>query len=65
MIWVIDDFYPNPDEIRRKPSNSIMFQRFGKIPAKRFHQVTSHTNKKFWWENRLFLRQRWAVALPI
>ena len=61
MIWVIDDFYPNPDEIREKALKLDYVSGFGKNPAKRFHPGSrAIPNKKFWWENRLFLRQRWA-----
>ena len=61
MIWVVDDFYPNPDEIRKKALRLDFWRGLSKKQkAKIFHPGhRAIPNRQWWWENRIYLRNRW------
>ena len=61
MIWVVDDFYPNPDEIRKKALRLDFYRGLSKKAIKRiFHPGhRALPNRQWWWENRIYLRNRW------
>tara|TARA_Y100001937_G_C7037132_1_gene292922 strand:+ start:173 stop:829 length:657 start_codon:yes stop_codon:yes gene_type:complete len=63
MIWIVDDFYPNPDEIRKKALRLKFIRGIStkdKGTPRAFHPGhRAIPNKQWWWENRIYLRNRW------
>jgi len=62
MIWVVDDFYPNPDEIRKR-ALMLKYVR-GRVKKEKGVQLLhpghrANQKRHFWWENRIYLRNRW------
>jgi hypothetical protein len=63
MIWIVDDFYPNPDEIRKR-ALMLDYTRGKSTNKARVTHIMhpGHRNnpkREFWWENRIYLRNRW------
>ena len=63
MIWIVDDFYPNPDEIRNR-ALMLDYTRGKSTNKARVSHILhpGHRNnpkREFWWENRIYLRNRW------
>jgi len=70
MIWVVDDFYPNPDEIRDRALMLEYTRGRSKRPEKPLQHVLhpghrAIPNRKFWWENRIYLRNRWKEIASV
>lgn len=66
MIWVVDDFYPNPDEVRKRALRLDFWRGLSKVkdPIKKKRQIfhpghRAIPNRMWWWENRIYLRNRW------
>ena len=63
MLWVVDNFYPNPDEIRERALQlTFMSGRRGKEHGKHvMHPGWRALTKDdpVWQENRIYLRNRW------
>ena len=60
MIWIVDDFYPNPDEIRNR-ALMLDYTRGKSTNKARVSHILhpGHRNnpkREFWWENRIYLR---------
>lgn len=73
MLWVVDDFYPNPDEIRAKALeldyNLGRSARGVNHPGERAltYRKDQRANE-YWIRNRAYLRNRWRTicnSLPI
>ena len=63
MLWVVDNFYPNPDEIREQALT--LDYKSGRDPSKDNHvqypgwrALTKGTYN--WHKNRIYLRNRWS-----
>ena len=68
MIWVVDDFYPNPDEIRNRALMLEYTRGRVKKPKEKKVQLLhpghrANQKRQFWWENRIYLRNRWKDIL--
>ena len=63
MLWVVDNFYPNPDEIRER-ALQLQFSS-GQKPRKQgkhvMHPGWRHNTNvdPAWHENRIYLRNKW------
>ncbi len=66
MIYIIDDFYPNPDEVR-KNALKMQFKRGkdskGKVQHPGWRANTNLSLDPFWRENRMYLRNRWSQII--
>jgi len=62
VIWVVDNFYKNPDKIREQALKLDYVRGAGTNPPKVFHAGFRHTvqNDPNWWHNRIYLRNRVA-----
>lgn len=67
MIWVIDDFYPNPDEVREKALQleytsgiSKDKKQLGRVFHPGHRKLTSNSPDPFWIKNNIYLRNRWS-----
>lgn len=58
MIWIVDDFYPDPYKIREEALKLDYHRGRGTNPPKMFHP--GHRAIPNWWSNRLYLRNRFA-----
>ena len=58
MIWIVDDFYPDPYKIREEALKLEYVRGRGFNPPKMFHP--GHRAIPNWWSNRLYLRNRFA-----
>jgi len=67
MIWVVDDFYPNPDEIRNRALMLDYTRGMVKKEEKKYQALhpgyRANQKRQFWWENRIYLRNRWKDIL--
>ena len=60
MIHIVDDFYPNPDEIRAK---ALALPRLSGTGKKEVRHPGSRTDGTFSDENRIYLRNRFSKIL--
>lgn len=64
MIYIIDDFYPNPDEVREKALSFEYKRGESKIDGKVLHpghrHLTDNSNDRWVLKNRQYLKNRWA-----
>ena len=59
MIYIVDDFYPDPDEIRRKALE--LEYKDGQRKGKVNHPGARAYNP--WYDNMIYLRNRWETCL--
>lgn len=58
MIYIVDDFYPNPDEIRRK-ALELEFKD-GQTKGKKVNHPGARAFNP-WYDNMIYLRNRWET----